>query len=150
MSFLVNFWHRIPEQIRFPVLKTIQRNKPLYRWLMFRHADLKDRSNGNRSHLPPAELRYRVGASPDAEVFIMIGKACAEAFAAGAEDVGGSDVAAADGADVLLAKKSDQQVSDGDRPEQIGSQDEQTDCQEHDQTEFSRKFAVEMRRGERR
>lgn len=78
MSFLVYLWHRIPEQIRLPVLRTIQRNKPLYRWLMFRHADLKDRSNGNRFHLPPAELRYRVGASSDAEVFVTIGKTCSD------------------------------------------------------------------------
>jgi len=68
----------------------------------------------------------------------------AEAFAAGAEDVGGSDVSAADGADVLISEKSDQQIPDRDGPEQIRSQDEQTDCQEHDQTEFSRKFAVEI------
>ena len=73
----------------------------------------------------------------------------AEPFSAGTEDVGGADVAAADGADVLIAKKSDQQVSDGDGPEQIRGQDEQTDCQEHDQTEFSRKWRVEMRRSKR-
>lgn len=78
MNLLVELWRSVPEKIRFPLLRTIQRNKPLYRWLMFRHADLKDRSNGNRSHLPPAELRYRVGASPDAEVFVAIGKACTD------------------------------------------------------------------------
>ena len=77
MSLLVNLWQGLPEQVRFPVLRVVQRNKPVYRWLMFRHADLRDRANGNRSDLPPAELRYRVGASPDAEEFIRIGKKCA-------------------------------------------------------------------------
>ena len=36
------------------------------------------------------------------------------ASAAGAKNVSGSDVAAADGADVLLEKKANEQISDGD------------------------------------
>src|SRR5690242_21961157 len=55
---------------------------------MFRHADLKDRSNGNRAHLPPAELRYRVGASPDAEEFLRIGNACAGDIQSALQKVG--------------------------------------------------------------
>ena len=43
-----------------------------------------------------------------------------------------------------MTKKSDQQISDRDGPEQIGGQNEQTDCQEHDKTEFSRKGGVEF------
>jgi SAM-dependent methyltransferase len=88
MNLLVNLWRSVPEQIRFPTLRVIQRNKTLYRWLMFRHADLKDRSNGNRSHLPPAELRYRVGASPDAEEFIAIGRICADDIQSALRKVG--------------------------------------------------------------
>jgi cyclopropane fatty-acyl-phospholipid synthase-like methyltransferase len=45
---------------------------------MFRHVEQKDRGACNRDHLPPPELRYRVGASPDAEEFITVGKNCAE------------------------------------------------------------------------
>lgn len=88
MSLLVNLWHRVPAQIRFPVLRVVQRNKPLYRWLMFRHADMKDRSNGRSSNLPPAELRYRVGASPDAEEFVAIGKICANDIQSALRKVG--------------------------------------------------------------
>ena len=77
VSLLVNMWRSIPEGIRFPILRVVQKNKPVYRWLMFRHADLKDRANGRWDHLPPAELRYRVGGSPVAEEFVTIGKTCA-------------------------------------------------------------------------
>jgi SAM-dependent methyltransferase len=55
----------------------VQRNKRLYRWLLFRHVDAKDRANGAAANLPPAELRYRVSSSPDAQNFITIGKTCA-------------------------------------------------------------------------
>jgi len=44
---------------------------------MLRHADAIDAADGTRSHLPPAELRYRVSASPHADEFVTIGKACA-------------------------------------------------------------------------
>lgn len=77
MRLLLKLWHSLPDQIRFPILRVVQRNNRLYRWLMFRHADLKDRAAGGREHLPPAEMRYRVGASPDAEEFITIGQTCA-------------------------------------------------------------------------
>ena len=43
----------------------------------------------------------------------------AQAFAAGAQHVGCANVAAAHGADVLMAEEAHQQVSGGDRPEQI-------------------------------
>lgn len=88
MSLLVKMWRSVPEGIRFPLLRVVQRNKPLYRWLMFRHADLKDRSNGTPSHLPPAELRYRVGGSPDAEEFVTIGKTCANDIQAALQKAG--------------------------------------------------------------
>ena len=55
---------------------------------MFRHADAKDRAAGNRDHLPPAELRYRVGASPDAEEFITIGRICANDIQSALQKVG--------------------------------------------------------------
>lgn len=77
MRLLLKLWHSLPDQLRFLILKPVQRNPRLYRWLMFRHADAKDRADGTRNHLPPAELRYRVGASPDADEFVKIGKTCA-------------------------------------------------------------------------
>ncbi len=56
----------------------------------------------------------------------------AEALAAGAEDVGCADVAAADGADVLMAEEAHQQVSGGDGPEQVSGDRDQDDSEEHD------------------
>jgi len=88
VSVLVNLWHGLPESIRFPILRVVQRNKPVYRWLMFRHADLKDQANGSRSHLPPCELRYRVGGSPDADEFVTIGKQCAADIQSALQQVG--------------------------------------------------------------
>jgi cyclopropane fatty-acyl-phospholipid synthase-like methyltransferase len=88
VHLLVKLWQTVPEQIRFPMLRVVQRNKPVYRWLMFRHADLKDRSNSERAHLPPAEMRYRVGGSPDADEFVAIGKACANDIQAALRKVG--------------------------------------------------------------
>src|ERR1043165_9658373 len=88
MNLLVNLWRWLPENIRFPLLRGVRRNKPVYRWLMFRHEDLKDRANGNRAHLPPAELRYRVGASPDAEEFVRIGRTCASDIQSALRKVG--------------------------------------------------------------
>jgi len=60
------------------ILKPVQRNVGLYRWLMLRHADAIDKADGTRAHLPPAALRYRVGGSPHADEFVAIGKACAD------------------------------------------------------------------------
>jgi SAM-dependent methyltransferase len=77
VRLLLKLWHSLPDQVRFAILRVVQRNNRLYRWLMFRHADVKDQVAGDRAHLPPAEMRYRVGASPDAEEFITIGKTCA-------------------------------------------------------------------------
>jgi len=88
MSLLVNIWRSIPEGIRFPLLRVVQRNKPVYRWLMFRHTDMKDRANGKWDHLPPAEMRYRVGGSPDAEEFVRIGKTCANDIQAALQQAG--------------------------------------------------------------
>jgi cyclopropane fatty-acyl-phospholipid synthase-like methyltransferase len=55
---------------------------------MFRHVERKDRLNGNRAHLPPPELRYRVSASPDAEAFIAVGKRCAADIQSALQKVG--------------------------------------------------------------
>src|ERR1043166_2286154 len=77
VPLMLKLWQAVPASFQLSIIRRVQQNKPLYRRLMFLHADLKDRSNGNRAHLPPAELRYRVGASPDAEDFIRIGQACA-------------------------------------------------------------------------
>ena len=78
MHWLLSLWQWLPTQIRFPILRIVQRNNRVYRSLMLRHADAKDRADGTRAHLPPAELRYRVGSSPHAEEFVTIGRTCAE------------------------------------------------------------------------
>jgi SAM-dependent methyltransferase len=70
------------------LIKAVQRNKRLYRWLLFRHVDAKDRANGVAADLPPAELRYRVSSSPDAENFVVIGKACANDIQSALQRVG--------------------------------------------------------------
>src|ERR1043165_6925642 len=70
MSIYGSLWRAMP--------RPIQRNKRLYRWLLFRQVDAKDRANGGAGNLPPAELRYRVSSSPDAQNFITIGKKCAK------------------------------------------------------------------------
>ncbi len=74
--------------IRRVLIKAVQRNKRLYRWLLFRHVDAKDRANGAAVNLPPAELRYRVSSSPDAQNFITIGKKCAADIEAAVRGVG--------------------------------------------------------------
>lgn len=79
--------------IRRVLIKAVQRNKRLYRWLLFRHVDAKDRANGVATNLPPAELRYRVSSSPDAQNFIDIGKKCASDIQEALRKVGG-DLAA--------------------------------------------------------
>ena len=88
MPLILKLWQAVPSSLQLSIVKTVQRNKRIYRWLMFRHADLKDRSNGKRSCLPPAELRYRVGASPDLEEFITIGSACANDIQSTLQNVG--------------------------------------------------------------
>lgn len=74
---LVKLWRTLPKPFQVVTMKAVQRNKRLYRWLLFRHVDAKDRAMGIEAHLPPAELRYRVSSSPDAENFTAVGKACA-------------------------------------------------------------------------
>ena len=88
MPLMLKLWQAVPASLQLSIVKTVQRNKPVYRWLMFRHADLKDRAKGTRDHLPPAELRYRVGGSPDAEEFVAIGKTCANDIQAALHSVG--------------------------------------------------------------
>ena len=44
----------------------------------------------------------------------------AEAFGPGARDVGGADVAASGGADVLLAEDFDEEIAEGDGAQKIG------------------------------
>jgi SAM-dependent methyltransferase len=77
VSWLLKLWRTLPEPFQVSILKTVQRNKPLYRLLLFRHVDAKDRAAGIQSGLPPAELRYRVSSTPDAQDFVRVGKTCA-------------------------------------------------------------------------
>lgn len=78
----------MPGPVQGVAIKAVQRNKRLYRWLLFRHVDAKDRANGGAANLPPAELRYRVSSSPDAENFITIGKRCANDIRSAVHAVG--------------------------------------------------------------
>ena len=78
MQSLIKLWRAMPGPVQGVTIRAVQRNKRLYRWLLFRHVDAKDRANGAAVSLPPAELRYRVSSSPDAQNFINIGKTCAE------------------------------------------------------------------------
>ncbi|PWT94737.1 MAG: hypothetical protein C5B55_02270, partial [Blastocatellia bacterium] len=74
---LLKLWSFIPRHIQLVIIKAMQTNKRVYRWLMFRHVDLSDRANGTRTQLPPSEMRYRVSGSPHAEDFVVVGKKCA-------------------------------------------------------------------------
>lgn len=77
MPLMLKIWQTVPSSLQLSIVRTVQRNKRVYRWLMFRHADARDQANGNDANLPPAEMRYRVSGSPSAEEFIAIGKQCA-------------------------------------------------------------------------
>jgi hypothetical protein len=57
----------------------------------------------------------------------------AQAFAARAENVSCSDVAAPDGANVLVQKQAHEQVSGGNGSEQISGGHDQQACKEHDE-----------------
>ena len=74
---MLKLWSFVPRPVQLVIIKAAQRNRRVYRWLMFRHVDLKDRATGISAYLPPAEMRYRVSASPHADNFIAIGKKCA-------------------------------------------------------------------------
>ena len=68
------------------------------------------------------EADERAAAQPDrgaALEHVEKKRGRAQAFAAGAQHIGGANVAAAHGADVLAAEDAHQQVSRGDGPEQI-------------------------------
>ena len=78
----------MPGPVQGVAIRVVQRNKRLYRWLLFRHVDAKDRANGAAVNLPPAELRYRVSSSPDAQYFITIGKKCADDIQAAVREIG--------------------------------------------------------------
>ena len=88
VAFSASVWRSLPDPIQGVVIRAVQRNKRLYRWLLFRHVDAKDRANGAAINLPPAELRYRVSSSPDAQNFIAIGKRCASDIQAAVRRVG--------------------------------------------------------------
>jgi cyclopropane fatty-acyl-phospholipid synthase-like methyltransferase len=88
MPLILKLWQAVPSSLQLSIVKTAQRNKRVYRWLMFRHFDLKDQANGNLTLLPPAEMRYRVGGSPDPEEFVTIGKQCAADIQAALQKVG--------------------------------------------------------------
>ena len=94
-------------------------------------------ANGNGWHEPRAERT----AQPDrGAAFEHVEKKCndAQAFAAEAQHVGGANVAAAHGADVLAAEDAHQQVSRGDGPEKIRGNRDDNVGEDHDESEFSR------------
>ena len=78
MRWLLKLWRLLPRQMQDNGIKAVQRNRRLYRWVLFRHVDAKDRANGANGNLPPAELRYRVSSTPDADEFVRVGKRCAD------------------------------------------------------------------------
>jgi SAM-dependent methyltransferase len=81
-------WRLLPRSLQLVIINMAQRNKRLYRTLLFRHVEAKDRLNGTYAHLPPPILRYRVSASPDAENFVTVGKQCAADIQAALQKVG--------------------------------------------------------------
>ena len=52
----------------------------------------------------------------------------AKTLGAGADDVGGADVAASNGADVLLEEGADQDEAEGDGAEQVGENADENQC----------------------
>lgn len=77
MRLLFKLWRLLPPRFQAAGAKAVQHNHRLYRWVLFRHVDAEDRANGLAKGLPPAELRYRVSSTPDAEEFVTTGKRCA-------------------------------------------------------------------------
>jgi SAM-dependent methyltransferase len=75
--WMLELWRYLPAPFRLVIINSVQQNKRLYRWLLFRHVDAKDRAAGAETDLPPAELRYRVSSTPDAQDFVKVGKRCA-------------------------------------------------------------------------
>jgi SAM-dependent methyltransferase len=88
VNLFLRLWRLLPRSSQLSIIKMVQRNKPLYRSLMFRHVAAKDRLNGNHTHLPPPKLRYRVSASPDADAFVAVGKRCAADIQSALQKVG--------------------------------------------------------------
>jgi 2-polyprenyl-3-methyl-5-hydroxy-6-metoxy-1,4-benzoquinol methylase len=77
-------WRLLPTSVRAPILRLLEKNNLLYgwflvfyRWQLFRQVAAKDRDNGVHESLPPAELRYRVSGSAEADAFVKKGKTCA-------------------------------------------------------------------------
>jgi trans-aconitate methyltransferase len=77
VRLLLRLWRLLPRRLQLAGTKAVQHNHRLYRWVLFRHVDAKDRANGVKNSLPPAELRYRVSSTPDAAEFVATGKRCA-------------------------------------------------------------------------
>ena len=88
MRLALKLWQAVPQSLQISIVRTVQRNQRVYRWLMFRHFDAKDQAPGNAAGLPPAELRYRVSSSPDAEEFVQIGRNCANDIESALRKVG--------------------------------------------------------------
>ncbi len=88
MEQILKIWRSLPAPFRLSITNAVQRNKRIYRWLLFRHVDAKDRRAGRNGSLPPAELRYRVSSTPDAENFVTVGKTCAADIQSALQKVG--------------------------------------------------------------
>jgi len=85
VQWILKIWHSLPMPVRISIIGAVQKNGRLYqlflrsyRWQLFKRVDARDKAHGIDGHLPPAALRYRVGASADADTFSRIGKTCAE------------------------------------------------------------------------
>ena len=88
MEQILKIWRSLPAPFRLSITNAVQRNKRIYRWLLFRHVDAKDGRAGLNGSLPPAELRYRVSSTPDAENFVTVGKICAADIQSALQKVG--------------------------------------------------------------
>ncbi len=103
---------------------------------------------GERLHAVQWDLRREPGSEQTAEVdgsgaFENVEQKGerAKALAGGTQDVGGADVTAADGADVLLIENAHEQPAGGDRTEQVRSGCDDETCECHERLKFSRQSA---------
>ena len=91
---------------------------------------------GHLGHTGGQDRQSEGGAEPDggaALEHVEQESGRAQTLAAGAQDIGGTDVAAAGLADVLFAEEPHQQVSGGDGTEQISGGYDEHNCRDHNE-----------------
>ena len=95
MEGILKIWHSLPLSFRLSIIEVVKKNERLYqlflktyRWQLFKRVDARDKANGTDARLPPAALRYRVGASADADTFSRIGQTCANDIKSAVSKIG--------------------------------------------------------------